>query len=850
MRHEERIMKHVSARALVWGLVVLLGFVSALPNFLSESTREHLPGWYGANAMTLGLDLRGGSYLLLGVEVDGLLLSRNQQAATELAARLREEGIRHERPVVSAESIVLVLRNEGQIDTAAQLARETLLATDSGQPAYAIERDGLQLRAQVRQPYVDATVKDAVEQSVEVVRRRLDESGLVEPGIALQGRDRIEVQLPGVSEPQRIRDLLGTTAKMDFHWLAAGNSADSLRVPGVVAGETYQLERAVAMEGRHVSDARMAFDPTTAEPKVTFALDNEGARIFGDMTRANVGRRLAVVLDDKVITAPVIRTAITGGSGEISGGFTSSEAADLAVMLRAGALPAELLVLEERTVGPNLGSDSIRMGVLSGLVGAGLVLACMVLVYGQWGLIAWLGLCVNVGLIVGVLSVLRGTLTLPGIAGIILGIGMAVDANILINERIREETLAGKSARQALAEGFGKAWAAILDSNVTTLIAISLLVTIGSGPVRGFATTIGVGLLTSLFTALGITRLMMEWRVRGMGRRVLHLGGLPMVERLSASLSPGGRVIDFMRAGTAGLIISALLSTASVVLMFAPGLQYGIDFSGGALLEVHTAVASIGDLRAAVGAADLGEVSLQEFGSVQDFQLRMALADAGENSAALIDGLKSAVLSVAPDATFPRAEVVGPRVSGDFADLSIVAVLAAGLGMLIYLWLRFENHFALAAILTIALDLTKTIGFFVLSGVEFNLTAVAALLALIGYSVNDKVIVFDRVRENLRSDPDAPLASVLNRSITTTLTRTLLTSGSTFLALLPMAVFGGAAVASFAQPLLFGIVIGTSSSIFIAAPILLHLGKRRERLGLPQLTVPDLAVESEDAVRP
>ncbi|HWK55178.1 MAG TPA: protein translocase subunit SecD, partial [Hyphomicrobiales bacterium] len=663
-----------------------------------------------------------------------------------------------------------------------------------------------------------------------------------------QGRDRIEVQLPGVDEPQRIRELLGTTAKMDFYWVAPAGSANAMIVPGTGAGESYPLEREVAMEGRHVRDARMAFDPRTTEPKVNFRLDDSGARQFGEMTRANIGRRLAVVLDGQVITAPAIRNAITGGSGEISGNFSTREAADLAVLLRAGALPAELMVLEERTVGPNLGSDSIRMGVLSGLVGAALVLGCMMLVYGEWGLIAWLGLCVNVGMVLGLLSILRATLTLPGIAGIILGIGMAVDANILINERMREETLAGKPARQALALGFDKAWAAILDSNITTLIAISLLMVIGSGPVRGFAITMGVGLLTSLVTALGITRLVMEWRIRHHGRTPLRIGGLKAVQRLSAALRPGGHVVDFMRAGTAGLVLSALLSLGSVALLLAPGMHYGIDFGGGALLEINTPTATIETLRAAIAQGPLQDVSIQEFGAAHEFQLRMPLPDQEEQSAALIDALKTTVQQADPAAEFLRAEVVGPRVSGDFIELSVLAVLAAGGGMLLYLWFRFENHFALAAILTIALDLTKTLGFFVLSGVEFNLTAVAALLALIGYSVNDKVIVFDRVRENLRATPDEPLAEILNRSISSTLTRTLLTSGTTFLALVPMAIFGGAAVASFAQPLLFGIVVGTSSSIFIASPILLRLGLRRERQGLAQLE--QSTMTGEDAARP
>lgn len=828
-------MRNLSARALLWALVLLLGLAAAAPNFMPDARRDSLPRWYAANHLNLGLDLRGGSYLLLGVNVDGLMLARNQQTATSLLAELRAARIGVERPQVDAGVVQIALRDPAQADVAAQLARQLLLEKSSEQPPYAISAEAGSLRVEVRRPFVDTTVDDAVEQSLDVVRRRLDESGLVEPGITRQGRDRIEVQLPGVSEPARIRDLLGTTARMDFHWVANGTTRERMTLPGLLPGERFELDAAIAMEGRHVRDARMNYDPDSALPKVLFRLDDAGARQFAAMTQANVGRRLAVVLDGKVITAPVIRTAITGGSGEISGGFTSAEAADLAVLLRAGALPAELQVLEERTVGPNLGSDSIRLGVVSGLVGAALVLACMMLVYGLWGFIAWLGLCVNVLLVFAVLALLRGTLTLPGIAGIILGIGMAVDANILINERIREETRAGKSARQALALGFDKAWAAILDSNVTTLIAISLLVTIGSGPVRGFATTIGIGLLTSLLTVLGITRLVMEWRVQRRRQQTLEFGGLGLVERLGAALSPGGRVIDFMRAGTAGLVLSALLSLGSVALLFAPGLHYGIDFSGGALLEVQTQQTSIETLRSAFADGALGEVSIQEFGSAYEFQLRAPLPDAGESSTVLLDAMKAAVQSVAPEAEFPRAEVVGPRVSGDFMDLSVTAVFVAALGMLGYLWFRFENHFAIAAILTIALDLTKTMGFFVLSGVEFNLTAVAALLALIGYSVNDKVVVFDRVREYLRADPDADFTDVLNRSITSTLTRTLLTSGTTFLALLPMALFGGAAVASFAQPLLFGIVVGTSSSIFIAAPILQRLGQRRARLGLPQL---------------
>jgi SecD/SecF fusion protein len=828
-------MRHLSARAVAYALIVLLGVLSALPNLLSPATLDKLPAWYASNQLTLGLDLRGGSYLLLGVDVDSLMLSQNQQLADDLSAAFREAGIRGDKPGVSAASVAFAPRDADRLQQASEVARELIKGKSGMALAYNIDTSTGQLQLTLADSYRDATVTDAVDQSLEVVRRRLNETGLVEPSITRQGQDRIEVQLPGVSEPQRIKDLLGTTAKMDFRWVAKAGAANTVTLEGSNNGERYQLERKVAMEGRHVSDARMAFDRNSAAPKVTFKLDNEGGKIFADMTKQNIGRQLAVVLDDRVITAPVIRTAITGGSGEISGGFTSSEAADLAVMLRAGALPAELHVLEERTVGASLGSDSIHMGLVSGIVGGLLVLGFMMAAYGQWGLIAWVGLAVNVILVFGILSLLRGTLTLPGIAGIILGIGMAVDANILINERIREETRTGKSARQALIAGFDKAWAAILDSNMTTLIAIALLIMIGSGPVKGFATTMAIGLVTSMFTAIAVTRLLMEWRVSKMGRKQLEISGLGFIDKLGKTFQPGGKVIHFMRAGMAGLVVSAVLSTASVILMVKPGMTYGIDFSGGALLEAHNVSASIEELRAGLTTAGLDELSIQEFGSAHDFQLRMPISNANGEDSQLLDSIKAAVLAIAPDAEFPRAEVVGPRVSGDFADLSILAIVMAELGMLVYLWFRFENHFAIAAIITIALDLTKTIGFFVVTGVEFNLTAVAALLALMGYSVNDKVVVFDRIRENLQHNPNASLESVLDTSITTTLTRTVYTSGATFLALLPMAIFGGSAVASFALPLLFGIVVGTSSSIFIAAPILLLLGKRRERKGLPQL---------------
>lgn len=748
-------MKGFYQRAAICGLLVLSMLLSAVPNLLPSQLANQLPSWYTENTLSLGLDLQGGSHLLLQVDKKAMELSDQELISEEI-----------------------------------------------------------------------------MESTLEVVRRRLDETGLVEPSITRQGREYILVQMPGVADPAEVRELLGTTAKMTFHWVADASKNGSVTIDrwDSLGEERFRLESRVALEGKHISDAHLAFNQQTGAPVVNFTLDNEGARLFAELTRTNIGRALAIVLDDKVITAPVIRSVIGGGSGEISGSFTPREAGDLALLLRAGALPVPLQVIEERTVGPDLGSDAINMGVTTGLIGAALVLAFMLTVYGSWGLIACVALIANLGLIIGVLSLLRATLTLPGIAGIILTLGMAVDANILINERIREEARKGYSAAMALKEGFSRAWSTILDSNITTLIAVSLLFFFGSGPVKGFAVTIGIGLLTSLFTSISLTRLLMEWRIRGKARQKLQIVGIPWLESLSK------KTPNLMAARRIGLALSLALSIISVGLFFQPGMKYGIDFTGGTLVEVHTDGMTSETLRHQLILAGLTDASLQESGSTGQYLVRLPLQQDQQAVAnAQVEQLKQTVLAADADAEFPRTELVGPKVSGDFSDMTLLAILFAGLGMLSYLWWRFESHFAMAATLTIALDLTKTIGFFVLTGVEFNLTAVAALLALIGYSVNDKVVVFDRIRENLRLTPNKPMLQLLNESIGSTLTRTLFTSVTTLLALLPMAIAGGSAVSSFAIPMLFGVVVGTASSIFIASPILYLLAQRRERKGLPQL---------------
>ena len=838
-------MSFFNSRAVIYLLLILIGIASTVPNFLSERAQSSLPQWFTQNTLKLGLDLQGGSHLLMTVDTAPLVDGAVARISEQFLSQLKEHRITYQNPIADGAGWQISLREPSQLGKARALAIEHDRAAD-GLQMFRISSDDNTLSFSLTQDYIDSLTRDALDRSLEVVRRRLNETGLIEPSITRQGNDGVLVQMPGVTDPGYIRQLLGTTAQMSFHWVTTKpTSYPTITLPGTSEGQTYKLEKHVAMQGEHISDARLGFSPNTGEPVVTFSLDNVGARLFGKITQDNIGRPLAIVLDNTVITAPVIRSVIATGSGEISGHFTTDEARDLALLLRAGALPAPLIVAEERTVGPDLGSDAIEMGLYTGLLGAALVLLFMTVIYRIWGLIACTSLTINIALIFGILSLFNATLTLPGIAGIILTIGMAVDANILINERIREESARGKRALAAINTGFDKAYATIIDANVTTLIAVGLLFMFGNGPVRGFAVTIAIGLVTSLFTSIAVTRVLIKWQTRNRTRETLHFPGFTLLDRI------GKRNFNFLRGRYLGLALSAILSVASVALFMGVGLNYGVDFTGGTLVEVKAQHLTVQEVRNKLLSHNLERASIQEFGDKGHFLVRLPVTTGDQSvNANEIDALKDTILGEDASATFPKVDMVGPKISAGFADASIVAVLLATGGMLAYLWVRYESHFAMAAIITIGLDVTKTIGFFALTGLEFNLTAVAALLALIGYSINDKVVVFDRVREGLRAAPSAPLISVLNESISATLTRTLFTSATTLLALLPMAVAGGEAVSSFAKPMIFGIIVGTSSSIFIASPILYYLGIWRERKGLKQLRPTEEEVKASLALIP
>lgn len=433
-------MARFSFRGVVYVLIVMLGLLSAAPNILPQSVKQQLPTWYTTSTLSLGLDLQGGSHLLLAADTNALFAKQLNSFSSDVLSELRSQNVRYTRTPHSLSSkassedsvgrVVFTLRSADDArkvkDIAYQISAQpnTASALD-----VAIKQNTVTLT--LDELYTEELVKDTLNRSVEVVRKRLNETGLTEPSVTLQGKDAILVQMPGMSDPTQVKKLLGTTAQMTFHW-AANSQSEQVMNKQDVAGNTYQLEQKVALEGEHITDAAGVLSSETGQPVVTFRLDSAGAKQFATMTRDNIGRVLAIVLDDKVVTAPVINSVIPGGRGEITGNFTLSEAGNTALMLRTGALPVPLTIIEERTVGPDLGSDAIQTGVQSGVAGALLVLAFMVAIYGRWGAIASFALCINMVLVFGALTLFGATLTLPGIAGLILTMGMAVDRKSVV----------------------------------------------------------------------------------------------------------------------------------------------------------------------------------------------------------------------------------------------------------------------------------------------------------------------------------------------------------------------------------------------------------------------------------
>jgi preprotein translocase subunit SecD len=516
-------------KALAIILTALAVCLCAVPNFFPEATVKTWPKW-AQRHLVLGLDLQGGSHILLEVDSNSVKKDKLDQVRDDVRRTLRDAKIGYTGLAAKPDSVEVRVKDT-DLQNALTKLRELsqplggLLGSNGQRSLDVSDAGGGLIRLTVPPAAITDRVRQSVEQSIQIVERRVNELGTVEPLIQRQGIDRILVQVPGLQDPTRLKELLGKTAKLDFRMVDSTvppDQAQQGRAPpdsDVLMSSTspktpYVIKKQILVSGGDLTDAQPGFDQRSGEPIVSFRFNTSGSRKFAQATSENVGQPFAIVLDNEVISAPVIREPITGGSGQISGSFTVQAANDLAILLRAGALPAPLTIIEERTVGPGLGQDSIEKGELAAYVGSIMVIVFMLVTYRLFGVFANIAVAINVAMIFGVLSLLNATLTLPGIAGIVLTVGIAVDSNVLIYERIREEIRGGRTAISAVDAGFKRALSTILDSNITTFIAAAVLFYIGTGPVRGFAVTLGIGIITTVFTAFELTRLIVAAWVR------------------------------------------------------------------------------------------------------------------------------------------------------------------------------------------------------------------------------------------------------------------------------------------------------------------------------------------------
>jgi SecD/SecF fusion protein len=682
----------------------------------------------------------------------------------------------------------------------------------------------------------------AVQKAIEIIGKRVNQFGVSEPIIQAVGADRILVQLPGLAEKDRIeaRRAIEQAAFLEFRLVNAKNDelqADAVNNPRFVPPLGYtNLTRVEEVEGRRVS--RSYFVRLKSElsgkaverafvqlddvgrPYVALKFTDEGAKIFARVTAANVGRQLAIILDGDLQSAPVIQTEITGGNAQITGSFSLPEARRLASVLE-NPLDAPVKVLEERGVDAALGRDSIRSGVRSSLMGAVAVVAFMVIYYMRAGMVANLALALNIVILLGALAVFKFTLTLPGIAGIALTIGMAVDANVLIFERIREELTAGKPLRAAIAAGYTRAWIVIFDSNLTTILTAAILIWLGSGPIKGFGITLVIGLIANMFTAVFATRLVFDWMVTQGWMKSFDM--LHIFKRVTN--------INFLGFWKPAFIISWVLIIAGVAMFvkrggldLGHGEVYGIDFKGGDAVTLSFAQKvdseTVGRVLDKAGITErFIQYQRDLSGASEALNLRLA---PGEGDKA-VQALQADPATAAGQFKVLGTERVGAVVGGELLKQALWAVAASLLAIMIYLAFRFgEFSYGLGALISLLHDILMTVGWFCLTGRTFSMPVMAAVLTLIGYSINDTIVVFDRIRENKKlTGGRLNYFDLINRSVNETLSRTILTGGSVFLCTVALYGFGGVVLNDFAFCFMVGILTGTYSSIYIASPVVL-----------------------------
>ena len=834
-------MKKVRGAVVALAVALALWYLYPTLKFytLSEEARSRMSpeeiSRLSERAVKLGLDLKGGMYLVLEVDLSKLRPEERKDAVDRamqiITNRVDQFGVAE--PVVQRQGkdrIIVELPGLKDIDRAMKLIGQTaqlefkLLKPKDERDLVLKKMDEV---LAVKKPKPKGKAEELFQEAPE------DTFLLSHPITGLMYRLGGEDLGVRAEDVPKVKELLSKPEVQkvippdgEFLWAAK---------PEVVGGEKYYrlyyLKKRPEMTGAMIKDARpdvgSGYDPSVAgRPIVRFSTTKDGVRLFARITGANIGRRLAIVLDRKVFSAPVIRTRIPRGNGQITGLESMQEAKDLAIVLRTGALPAPVKIINKQVVGPSLGADSIRKGVKAALIGLVLVVVFMVAYYRLCGLIADLALILNLVFLVAALAGLRGTLTLPGIAGIILTIGMSVDANVLIFERIREELRQGRTALRAISNGYSQAFRTILDANLTTLITAVVLYQFGTGPIRGFATTLSLGIIFSMFTAVVVTRVILDALVGG---EVAKLS-------IGESLIRNPRV-DFVKVMRYAFLGSSSAIAAGLLFFVFQGPVYGIDFTGGTLLEVHfKEPVSVAEIRQALSEVpfegtkvDLSDSEIKEFGSSNTFLVRFGNLRGEPLARAVRERIKQAFAGRLGENWLVQEVDVGPKIGGEMRGKAVKAILYSMLGILIYITWRFEFRFAVAAIIALFHDVLFTAGFLTILRQEFTMPVVAALLTIVGYSLNDTIVVFDRIREKLRAMRRASFSEVVNLGINETLARTLITSFTTLIVVLALLTMGGRVIHGFALALTAGVFVGTYSSIFIASPILVAWRERSER---------------------
>jgi protein-export membrane protein SecD/preprotein translocase SecF subunit len=814
---------------------------------LALNLSPDVPAWLeglGARPMSLGLDLRGGIHVLIDVDMEAALKNTLKDQASDVRNELRKKKIFGRIKTIS-NGIEVSFRKPDERDAAEDIISDLLRDFDINTSQ---RGDEYLVTGKFKPQGIREAKKFALEQNMTTLRNRVNQLGVTEPIVQQQGNRRIVVELPGVQDPAKVKEILQATATLEYRLVDDKHSAIDAKNGKVPPGSELRfdrdgqpvlLKRGRIITGDQIVNANAGIDSRSGSPMVSISLNGRGADKMRRVTTENVSKPMAVVfIEDRVVGRDADGKSIKKHVEEIisvanilepfgrhfqtTGLDSAEEAKTLALFLRAGALKAPIDIVEERTVGPSLGQDNIDQGFRSVMIGFFLVVIFMAFYYRSFGLVADLALLVNLVMIVAVLSLLQATLTLPGIAGIVLTVGMAVDANVLIFERIREEIRIGSTPQASIQAGYAKALSTIIDANITTLIAAVLLFSFGTGPIKGFAVTLFIGILTSMFTAILGTRAVVNLLFGGKRMKSLPIG-TRILDKVPA--------FDFISKRKVALMGSAVVLVIAIAAIGVRGLNFGIDFTGGTLIELgYQSDIELKDVRTALKEGGYGDATAQSFGTPRDVLVRIPPHEGVSNEmiSNTVFDLLSSVTHEKPD--LRRVEFVGPQVGEELTEDGGLAMLYALIAILIYVALRFEWRFAVGSIIALVHDVVFVVGIFALVWAVFDLPVLAAILAVIGYSLNDTIVVYDRIRENFRVMRKGTPIEIINVSLNQTLSRTMITSFTTVVVLLALFIFGGEIIHGFALALLVGVFVGTYSSIFVASVAVLLLGINKEDL--------------------